>query len=155
VHKLSAVGEPLAEWGGTGADPGQFKHPGAVVVDHQGRGVSAQRSVPTVSRAALSRCGPIYASGAPRTPNEVLEHSRCAGQSRVGRRGRRAISRAGVRPISGRIAQAVVTADGRTRHCTWLTFPPGRTVGRACTLNDSLAGSAADGDAAVSGAGHG
>src|SRR5438477_440189 len=36
VQKLSAAGEPLAQWGRQGRGPGEFDGPSAVAVDEQG-----------------------------------------------------------------------------------------------------------------------
>ena len=37
VQKLSPSGQPLAQWGSGGSDPGQFRTPRGVAVDARGR----------------------------------------------------------------------------------------------------------------------
>jgi DNA-binding beta-propeller fold protein YncE len=36
VQKLSSAGLPLAEWGGRGGQPGQFRRPEGLIVDDAG-----------------------------------------------------------------------------------------------------------------------
>ena len=72
IQKLSPDGQPLAQWGSKGSDPGQFNNPGAIAVDVQGniyvvdegnnRIQKLAASARRLRSAARRKCRPWYSA---------------------------------------------------------------------------------------------